>query len=55
MLIAVVLITVGRATSKKLASGTAKHQRLFIMNVLALIIILVAISMSGRGFFGISS
>jgi len=51
MIIAVVLITVGRSTSKKLASGTAKHRRLFIMNALALIIILVSISMSGRGFF----
>jgi hypothetical protein len=53
MLIAVVLITVGRSTSKKIADGVARHRRLFIMNAIALLIIIAGISMSGRGFFGL--
>jgi hypothetical protein len=53
MLIAVVLITVARSTSKKLADGVARHRRLFILNVIALIIILAGITMTGRGFFGL--
>jgi hypothetical protein len=53
MLIAVVLITVGRSTMKKLPDGPAKHKRLFIFNLIALIIIIAAIAMSKRGFFGL--
>jgi hypothetical protein len=53
MLIAIVLITMARITSKKLPTDGAKHKRLFIFNALALVIILVSISMSGRGFFGL--
>jgi len=53
MLIAVVLITVARMTAKKLSTDTAKHKRLFIFNSIALLIIIMAISMSGRGFFGL--
>jgi hypothetical protein len=53
MLIAVVLITAGRSTSKKIADGVARHRRLFIMNAIALLIIIAGISMSGRGFFGL--
>ncbi len=53
MLIAVVLISVGRISIKKIADGTAKHRRLFILNFIALLIILMAISMSGRGFFSL--
>ncbi len=49
MLIAIVLITMARITSKKMTSDVAKHRRMAIFNVLALVIILVAISMSGRG------
>ncbi len=51
MLIAIVLITVARITAKKMTEEVAKHKRMFIFNVLALIIILVAIAQSGRGFF----
>lgn len=51
MLIAVVLITLARTTSKKMSDAVAKHKRLFIFNLIALIIILGAIAMSGRGFF----
>lgn len=53
MLIAIVLITMARITAKKITDATAKHKRLFIFNALALIIILVAISMTGRGFFSL--
>ncbi|MEJ0032332.1 MAG: cytochrome B [Bacteroidota bacterium] len=53
MLIAVVLITVGRSTMKKLPDGPSKHKRLFIFNVIALIVIIAAIAMAKRGFFGL--
>jgi hypothetical protein len=53
MLIAIVLITMARITMKKLSTDAAKHKRLFIFNALALLIIIVSISMSGRGFFGL--
>jgi hypothetical protein len=49
MLIAIVLITMARVTSKKMQDNTAKHKRMFIFNALALVIILIAIAMSGRG------
>jgi hypothetical protein len=49
MIIAVVLITAARSTSKKMTIDTAKHKRLFIFNTIALVIILAAIQMSGRG------
>lgn len=53
MLIAVVLITVGRSTMKKLTDGPSKHKRLFIFNLIALIIIIAGIAMAKRGFFGL--
>ena len=53
MLIAIILITAGRGTMKKLADGPAKHKRLFIFNIIALIIIIGSIAMSKRGFFGL--
>ena len=53
MLIAVVLITVGRNTMKKLPDGPSKHKRLFIMNTIALIIIIASIAMAKRGFFSL--
>jgi len=49
MIIAVVLITVARSTSKKMTEDESKHKRLFIFNTIALLIILAAITMSGRG------
>jgi hypothetical protein len=51
MLIAVVLITMARITAKKMTEAVAKNKRLFIFNAIALIIILIAIAQSGRGFF----
>ena len=50
MIIAIVLITLGRSTSKKMTDSQSKHRRMFIFNLIALAIILIAISMSGRGF-----
>jgi hypothetical protein len=52
MLIAIVLITVARVSHKKLATDEAKHKRLFILNALALLIIVIAILFSGRGLIG---
>lgn len=49
MLIAIVLITMARTTSKKMTESTAKHKRLFIFNAIALALVLAGISMSGRG------
>jgi hypothetical protein len=49
MLIAVALITIARTSSKKMPVDQDKHKRLLIFNSIALVIILVTISMSGRG------
>ena len=54
MLIAIVFITMARITAKKMTDPTAKHKRLFIFNTIALVIILAAIAMSGRGFFSLT-
>lgn len=51
MLIAIVLITLARTTSKKMTDAQAKHRRMFIFNTIALAIILVTIWLSGRGIF----
>jgi hypothetical protein len=48
MLVAVVLITVGRVSMKKISIDAGKHKRLLIMNVIALIVIVAVILMSGR-------
>lgn len=52
MIIAVVLITVARSTSKKMSDPTAKHTRLFILNAIALVIIVVTILLSDRKLIG---
>jgi hypothetical protein len=49
MLVAVVLITVARASSKRLADDTAKHKRLFIFNLIALAVIVITITIGDRG------
>jgi len=59
MLIAIILITVGNAKSKKGADSLAKHRTISIFFGLALILIIVAIwlmtkSDPSRTFFGIS-
>jgi hypothetical protein len=53
MLVAIGLITAARITSKKMSDDNAKFKRLFIFNSIALVVILVGISMSKRGFFSL--
>jgi hypothetical protein len=48
-LIAIVLITLARITSKKMTDHTAKHKHMFVFNAIALLLILISIAMSGRG------
>lgn len=55
MLIAIVLITVARISAKKLSDSTAKYKKLFIYNGIALLLIVVAIMQSGRGFISLPS
>jgi hypothetical protein len=55
MLIAIVLITVARISTKKLTDSAAKYKRLFIYNGIALLLIVVAIMQSGRGFLNLPS
>ena len=54
MLIAIVLITMGRTMTKKIADGAAKYKRMFIFNVIALVFILAILAQSHRGFFTVS-
>jgi small neutral amino acid transporter SnatA (MarC family) len=53
MLLAIILITVARISSKKLTDAVGKYRRLFIYNFIALVLILLSIQMSGRGFLGL--
>jgi hypothetical protein len=55
MLMAVALITLARTTAKKMTDATSKYKRLFIFNTIALLLILLAIMQSGRGFFSLPS
>jgi len=50
-LLAIVMITMARITSRKMKDDTAKHKRMLIFNSIALVLILMAIAMSKRGFF----
>ncbi len=52
MLLAVVLITIARISSKKMKDDVAKHKRMFIFNALALVIIVVIIVVSDRKLIG---
>jgi asparagine N-glycosylation enzyme membrane subunit Stt3 len=59
MLIAIILITVGNAKSKKVADAVQKHKKIAIFFGIALVLILVSIAMMTRidlskTFFGIS-
>jgi L-cystine uptake protein TcyP (sodium:dicarboxylate symporter family) len=51
MLAAVVLITVARISSKRMNDNIAKHKRLFMLNSIALVVIVVTIALSGRKIF----
>lgn len=54
MLIAVVLITIGHSKSKKITASTQKHKTIAIFYTLALIIVVVAVSMSGIPIWAMS-
>jgi hypothetical protein len=59
MVIAIILITVGNAKSKKLTEAIAKHRTIAVFFGLALILIIVTIllmvkEVPGRTFFGVS-
>lgn len=57
MLIAIVLVTVGRVSSKKISDSKLRHKRIFIYYLLALILVLISIPWPfrevgiGRGWF----
>ena len=48
MLVAVVLITLARTTSKRMPTDEAKHKRMAIFNLVALVVIIAMIWHSGR-------
>lgn len=54
MLIAIALITIGHARSKRGATPEAKHKSIAIFYTLALIIIAIIIILSKRGLLGMS-
>ena len=59
MIIAIILITVGNAKSKKVADAVSKHRTIAIFFGLGLLIVIVSIALMvkevpGRSFFGIS-
>jgi hypothetical protein len=50
MLIAIILVTIGHAKSKKIADETQKHKTIFTFYLLALLLVLVAIPWPFRGW-----
>jgi hypothetical protein len=54
MIIAIVLITIARISTKKMTDAVSKHKRMFVFNAIALVIILLMIAHSQRGFLGIT-
>jgi hypothetical protein len=55
MIVAIVLISVARISTKKITTDVGKHKRMFIFNTLALVIVLALLLHSPRGFFAISN
>ncbi len=52
MLVAVVLITLARSTSKRMSDDNDKHKRMFIFNFVALVVIVAIILISDRKLIG---
>ncbi|MBC7915499.1 MAG: cytochrome B [Pyrinomonadaceae bacterium] len=52
MLVAIVLITIGYSKSKKIADDVAKHRTVAVFYILAFVLIIAAIAMSGRPVIG---
>ena len=55
MVIAVVLITIARASSKKLVDDRAKHKRLLVLNSIALVVIAATVILGGRSLLIMSA
>ena len=55
MLIAIALITVGYARSKRVASPEKKHFNVFMFYFLAIIMVVVTLILSGRGVLNVSN
>ena len=55
MIIAIILITIGYSKSKRIILPEGKHRTIAIFYSLALLIIVVTIIMSKRGFFGVTA
>jgi hypothetical protein len=55
MVIVVVLITVARSTSRRMTESLPKHRRVAILNIIALLLIIAVLAMSGRGVLGTST
>jgi cytochrome bd-type quinol oxidase subunit 2 len=49
MLVAVVLITVARISARRMTDDLARNKRLFLFNLFALLLVVLALVMSGRG------
>jgi len=54
MVVAIVLITIGYSKSKRALASVEKHRTIAIFYTLAIIVVLAALSMSGRGLFGMT-
>ncbi|WP_207536352.1 cytochrome B [Desertivirga arenae] len=54
MIIAIVLITVGYSKSKRALASVDKHRTIAIFYTIAVIVVLAALAMSGRGIFGMT-
>ena len=52
MLVAVVLITLARSTSKRMVDDNAKHKRMFIFNFAALVVIVAIVLIGDRKLLG---
>jgi hypothetical protein len=52
MLVAIVLITLARSTSKRMSDANARHKRMFIFNFVALVVIVAIILISDRKLIG---
>jgi hypothetical protein len=46
---AILFITMARISSKKMTDDTQRHKRMFVFNAVALLLIIVSLTMSGRG------
>lgn len=55
MIIAIALITVGYTRSKRVLNPEKKHFNIFIFYLLAILIVIITLILSGRGVFNVSN